>query len=208
MIAVVEGLSAAGKTTWCNRNFPEQTVWEAPILGDAPNRVDEPQTASRYWAQMNAKRWSDATSIESESGLAICDTDPFKLHYIFSLWQIGAQSRADWDVEVEIHRDLFASEQVGLADMYFVTIPDRSTLLEQKTGDVTRSRKSFDLHSQLGSPLELWYKAIDSLDPGRVVWNFPDSMSTEDVLRTPVRTTRSGVELFDQLLAKLPHCRS
>jgi len=42
-----------------------------------------------YWVEASATRWSHAISIEQEKGTALCDTDPLKLHYHYSLVQIG-----------------------------------------------------------------------------------------------------------------------
>ena len=203
MIAVVEGLSAAGKTSWCNRYVPESTVWEAPIPSYAPSRASDAENATKYWALKNSERWHSALSMESVGGFAICDTDPFKLHYAFSLWKIGELSLQNWKLEVDIHRGYFASDQLGLADRYFVSVPDAQTLQAQKDGDSTRSRGSFELHSQLGHALKTWYQAIDSLEPGIVTWNFPESIDDGDLLRTKRRQIRSGIKKFDQLIDSL-----
>jgi hypothetical protein len=204
LIAVVEGLSAAGKTSWCKQNFPELTVWESAIPEGGPNRKTDPAFASKYWAAVNAGRWAEAVLFEAEHGLAVCDTDPFKLHYAFSLWQVGAMPKWDWEFEVEIHRELFSSGQIGFSDRYFVSIPDEQTLESRMTGDATRARRSFDLHSKLGPSLKTWYQAVDSLEPGRVTWGFPESVSVEELITSTPRQDRSDIQLFDQLIAILP----
>jgi hypothetical protein len=204
LIAVVEGLSAAGKTSWCKLNFPELTIWESPIPDDVPNRKSDPSRASKYWAVKNANWWAEAVLVEAEHGLAVCDTDPFKLHYAFSLWQVGSVAKRDWEYEVEVHRELFASGQIGLADRYFVSIPDEETLESQMTGDSTRARRSFELHSKLGPSLEVWYEAIASLDSDRVAWDFPESINVDELRAATPRQDRSDMRLFDQLIAALP----
>lgn len=203
MIAVVEGLSAAGKTTWCKDNFPDVTVWESPVPSDAPNRSHEPAVAAEYWASRNADRWADAISTESIHDITVCDTDPFKLHYAYSLWQIGEQSEKDWKLEVAVHRELFRKRRIGFADHYFVSVPDMATLSAQKQNDKSRTRSSFDLHSKLGPYLEAWYQAVDSLEPGRVTWEFPKSLGIDDMKSIPRRHTRTDLDLFDRLIAAL-----
>ncbi|MFJ2334106.1 hypothetical protein [Pseudomonas helleri] len=37
-------------------------------------------------------RWQKALAMEDMSSWALCDSDPLKLHYIWSLWQIGEAS--------------------------------------------------------------------------------------------------------------------
>ncbi len=203
LIAVVEGLSSAGKTSWCKQNFPDLTVSESAIPDYGPNRKTDPAFASKYWAAMNAGRWAEAILVEAELGLAVCDTDPFKLHYAFSLWQVGAMPKWDWEFEVEIHRELFVSGQIGFADRYFVSIPDEKTLESRMTGDTTRSRRSFDLHSKLGPSLKHWYQAIDSVESGRVTWGFPESISVEELTVAKPRRDRSDIKLFDRLIVAL-----
>lgn len=89
MIVAVEGPSAAGKTTWCKRHYPNRTVWEVPPTPDAPDRRVDPTGAEDYWAGQNSDRWRKALELEEKYGLAICDTDPFKLHYAWCLRQLG-----------------------------------------------------------------------------------------------------------------------
>ncbi|CAH2402308.1 hypothetical protein MES5069_310044 [Mesorhizobium escarrei] len=44
---------------------------------------------ARYWTEWDKMRWADARRAEEERRLAVCDTDPSKLHYLWSLVQIG-----------------------------------------------------------------------------------------------------------------------
>lgn len=148
-------------------------MWEAPIPDNAPSRQTQPKLASRFWVKQNAKRWSEAKAIEADHGLAVCDTDPFKLHYAYSLWKLGELSLDQREFELALHRDLFASGELGLADLNLVSLPDLQTLRAQKDGDKSRTRRSFELHVKLGPHLERWYSAIERLEPERVVWNFP-----------------------------------
>ena len=171
MIVVVEGPSAAGKTTWCQRHFPDQTVWEAPVTQDAPNRNADPRGAAEFWASANAKRWQAALAIERTHGLVVCDSDPLQLHYIWSLWQHNHASPDSWQHELEIHRKLFTQEELGLADLYLVSLPGYETLRLRKSDDPTRTRRSFELHASLSPRLRQWYTAVENLDRAVVVDN-------------------------------------
>ena len=153
--------------------------------------------------EQNAKRWSEAKAIEADHGLAVCDTDPFKLHYAYSLWKLGELSLAQWEFELALHRDLFASGELGLADLNLVSLPDLETLRAQKDGDDSRARRSFELHVKLGPHLERWYSTIERLEPERVVWNFPEMHVNSHFEYLAPRTERSGVEQFDQLIVEL-----
>jgi hypothetical protein len=72
MIIVIEGLSASGKTTWCQRHYPEITIPESSPLPDLvtrPERVDARQ-------ELNDSRWGRAIEMEERRGIAVCDSDP------------------------------------------------------------------------------------------------------------------------------------
>jgi hypothetical protein len=170
MIVVVEGPSAAGKTTWCRTHFPDQTVWEHSVSNAvrAPDREKNPVGAAEYWADFNRSRWLLALEMEAEHGFAICDTDPFKLHYVCSLWRIGNGERHDWDYEAAINREMFAAGEIGIADIALVSLPDIDKLRRRKSGDASRRRGHFELHAHLTEPLREWYQAIATEDPARV----------------------------------------
>jgi hypothetical protein len=48
-----------------------------------------------------------------------------------------------------------------------------------------------------------WYRAIDRLEPGRVVFGLPAGGLTPDLLAKGKRSTRSGPELFDRLMIEV-----
>jgi hypothetical protein len=206
MIVVVEGPSASGKTTWCRTHFPDQTVWEHSVSGsfEAPDREKDPKGAAEYWSEKNRARWRLALEMEARHGLAICDTDPFKLHYVWSLWQIRHGDHRDWEHEARINREMFAAGELGIADLFLVSLPDIETLRRQNAGDTSRRRGHFELHAQLTEPLREWYQAISTEDPARVVWSHPDGGLTIDQLALGVRDERTGTALFDRIIGALP----
>ncbi len=98
MIVVVEGISAAGKTTWCRSHAGEHLIPET-FPSDRGNQPAQGLATARYWTDWNVKRWGDALAMEAARGLAVCDTDPLKLHYSWTLFQAGAGQRAQWELQ-------------------------------------------------------------------------------------------------------------
>ena len=88
LIIVVEGPSAAGKTTWIARHRAGAAVI-AEYSGTGPPAGADVLATSRYWAEANAARWAAAVDAEQRASLVLCDCDPFKLCYTWSLWRIG-----------------------------------------------------------------------------------------------------------------------
>lgn len=204
MIVVVERPSAAGKTYWLNNFDQSQVVSEAPTSERAPDRAEDPVEAERYWSEANARRWSEAERIEELHSIAYCDTDPFKLHYVWSLWQIGAASLQTWLAAVDLHRVLFRKRSVGFADLTFISAPSMDVLRANKDSDKARSRRHFDLHAKLTEPLIAWYRAVECLDPRRVVWGFPDfDTSLRVIAEIGQREDRYSLELFEELIQQI-----
>lgn len=197
----MEGPSAAGKTTWCRR-VTDQFVAEYAPTGCEPNDSD-PQAQGRYWTEVNAQRWSKAMDLENTLGQALCDSDPLKLHYSWCLYRIGAAPRARFTHEYQQVRQAMRRRQLGFADAVLVTIPDEATLRRQKEGDATRTRRSFDLHVQLRTPLQEWYRVLAELSPERIAWELPQTWH-RPFADVPVRAERYNVELLDNLIRHLP----
>lgn len=204
MIVVVEGPSAAGKTTWTKRHCdPAVIVAEtnAAEAAAAPDQREHPRAAAEFWARLNSARWEQARRIEEAHGVAVCDSDPFKLHYPWTLWRTGHANRSDWTTALQASRPAFDTGRLGLADLMLVTIPDRDALIRRRDGDESRRRRNFDLHVQLAAALAEWYRAIEQLDPVRVIWHLPPEGLPG---KLPPREPRSGIQLLDALLARLP----
>lgn len=202
MIAVVEGPSAAGKTSWVRRHHEQCAVWEYQSTGAEPAYSDGAHGAARSWAAANAGRWIEAVELEARRGLAVCDTDPLKLHYVWTLWRIGEIAYENWRAEVEEVRRTFGKGRLGLADLILVELPGEAALRERKEGDATRGRRNFELHVRLVEPLREWYSAVDALDPGRVWWSLPDGPLSANTV--PPRQQRTGSDLLDALFEGLP----
>lgn len=200
MIISVEGPSAAGKTTWCRQHASEVVEEYAPT-GVEPDGTDLPAQAD-YWTHVNSRRWGHAVALEARAGLAICDSDPLKLHYSWCLSRIGAAPWARFRHELAAARQAFSIGALGLADLVLVSIPPLEVLRAQRLADPTRSRRSFELHSRLGNDLRTWYQAVDAVEPGRVIWQLPDDGLPPQM--PPPRSDRTDVALLDALVASLP----
>lgn len=198
MIVAVEGPSAAGKTTWCRR-YAGRFVAEYTITGKEPA---DAAALARYWARVASRRWAAALDLEREDGVAICDTDPVKLHYAWGMAVLGLAPRAQFDRELAVTREAIRSGRLGLADAVLVALPAVEVLRSRRDGDPTRRRRNFAAHVQLREPLEQWYRAVDRLDPGRVIWDLPATGLPK--LPAP-RPDRTAVDLIDALVAELPH---
>lgn len=170
MIVVIEGISAAGKPTWCARHAEGLTVSEAGPLSGVPDRATDPKGAADFWAKVNARRWAEAIALESQHGIAVCDSDPLKLHYEWSLMRIGAASEAQFDLARLAMRRMMQARRLGFADRYFVQPIGPTAARKRRDGDGTRTRRNFDLHVQLQPALLAWYRRLEEVLPGAVAW--------------------------------------
>lgn len=151
---------------------------------------------------VNTQRWAQARALERQTGLAVCDSDPLKLHYSWGLARIGAAPGTRFERELAEVRRAFAAGALGFADLVLVSIPPLPVLRRQREADATRRRRSFDLHAQLAESLRHWYMAVDALDPGRIVWDLPPS-GLPRAMPGP-RPSRSDNALLEELIASLP----
>jgi len=207
MIVVVEGVSASGKSTWCQKQGTHQVVPENGAIPNAPDRDRDTAAAARFWSERSARRWQSALAIEQSTGTAICDSDPLKLHYIWCLWQIGEAPEDHWRQEQAATRKTLCDRGIGFADAYFVREIDPALAWQRRDGDTTRRRRNFALHIRLQPPLMAWYRALDTALPGRVEFAFPQSLHiASDAM--PNSQARYDVALFDKIMALLPQTPS
>ena len=193
MIVVVEGPSAAGKTTW-SQQHGALVVGEDRLLAPADAI---PEESTRFWLEANCSRWAVALETEAHFGDAVCDTDPLKLNYQYCLARIGA---LPWRVvhdAVGSYRDAIVEKSLGIADVIVCSFPAVEVLEQRKLTDESRRRRNFELHRQMSEPLHDWYGALDSAEPGRVVWHLPDDLPASVV------RDRFDITLFDRWMAAL-----
>ncbi|MFF2082539.1 hypothetical protein ACFVVM_02130 [Nocardia sp. NPDC058176] len=200
MIVAVEGPSAAGKTTWC-RSAGLGFVAEYAPTGAEPDGSD-PVGQAAYWAGVNSRRWARALELEDATGVAVCDSDPLKLHYSWCLAAVGAAPLSRFEHELDAVRSAFAQRCLGFPDVVLLSIPDPPQLIAQRLGDPTRRRRHFDLHARLSEPLAEWYAALERLDSGRVIDGFPSALDLETL--APPRPDRYDLDRLDSLVDELP----
>ena len=205
VIVVVEGPSGAGKTTWTAKHGGRYALLER-IPDHAAVPVDE-EDAARFWVERNVARWHEVMEREQRDGLVVVDTDPLKLHFTWSLFEVGYASRREWELARDAARDAVASARYGFADLAFVSDADEATLRARRDADTTRSRRNFERHVRLRDTTLDWYRAIATLDPRRVVFGLPDDGIREEHLALGPRPDRYDVVLFDRLVATLERSR-
>lgn len=201
MIIVVEGPSGSGKTTWCRTHAGANAILEA--LPDHATVPTESQAAARFWVERNVARWQEVLEREARDGLVVVDTDPFKLHFVWTLYRTGQVTEVEWTMQRDVARDAFAAGRYALADVFLVSDVDDATMRVRRDADRSRTRRNFERHVLLRDSQLRWYSAIDRLEPGRVVIGLPENGITPDLLAKGKRATRSGVDLFDRLMREL-----
>jgi hypothetical protein len=201
VIIVVEGPSGAGKTTWCRTHGGANALLEA--LPDHTTVPTDPHAAARFWVERNVARWEEVLAREARDGLVIVDTDPFKLHFVWTLFRTGQVSEVEWTMQRDAARDAFAAGRYALADVFLVANVDDATLRARRDADPSRTRRNFERHVLLRDALLRWYSAIDLLEPGRVVFGLPEDGITPELIAKGQRATRSGLEVFDTLMKEL-----
>jgi hypothetical protein len=200
MIVVIEGISACGKSSWCSSHANGHVVAEN-ARNDAPDRASAPAEAVAFWVHRNLDRWQSAIEIDSATGLAICDTDPLKLHYTWCLWKIGEATEVNWRLELAATREVFARKQIGFADLYYIRIIEPAVARQRKQTDLTRSRRNFELHVRLQPALIDWYEALRAVLPGQVFFGFPDARPATAPPSSESR--RYDLATFDNFIARL-----
>jgi hypothetical protein len=202
VIVVVEGPSGAGKTTWSRRYGGPHALLEA--LPDHSSVPTEPKAEARFWVERNVARWREVLERERRDGLVIVDTDPFKLHFAWTLWPTGRATESSWLAQRDAAREAFAAGRYALADAFLVSDIDSATLRARRDADATRTRRNFETHVTLRDSLLRWYTVIDTLEPGRVRFGLPEGGVPPELMALGPRRLRSGAALFERLLELLP----
>ena len=192
MLIVIEGISAAGKTTRAAQYAPAvvpELVCPAPSGDDA--------AVGEYWSDRHAERWQAGLALEQTHGTACFDTDPLKIHYAWCLWQTGHGTRATWLATVQATRARLLRREIGFADVIVLLEPDERQVREQQRQDTRRRRGNFAVNVQLQAPLRHWYSLLESLAPRRVVF---EGHLRPHVPGGELREDRYSVDLLDALV--------
>ena len=95
MIIVVEGPQRSGQDHLDRRALPAGHGDRRDAWRPAPVRTLDPDGAAARWARISAARWHAARQAEQSTGTAVCDTDPLKLRYVWSLSRAGQPGAAN-----------------------------------------------------------------------------------------------------------------
>lgn len=207
MIIVLEGISAAGKSTFARQFGDAHWLPEMPSKDGRPLEGANPSEHATFWLQHNINRYQRALEIEEEHGFVICDTEPFKLHYTWTLARTGHASFAEFDAALDVTRKAIADRQLGFGDQYYVKRISPDVARAQKEGDKTRRRGHFERHLTLQPALIEWFTAVSGVFPDRLEWSFPaksDVINRIDTKTPEENPRRFDVSAFEALLAALP----
>ena len=207
MIIVVEGVSAAGKTTYASQFGDGHWLPEMPVKASRP--CDDAPLAhhAHFWAEHNIARFQKALEIEQRHGFVVCDTDPMKIHYAWCMERAGFYWPDRFEVAQPLVRQAIAERRIGFADLYLVKKIQPDVALKQKENDLTRRRGNFEQHLALQPHLLDWFAAMSKALPNCVQWEFPQShiILSELKSKTPEENPRRfNVSVFDALCEKLP----
>ncbi|MEO0419522.1 MAG: hypothetical protein AAF249_11695 [Pseudomonadota bacterium] len=208
MIVVIEGISAAGKSTYARSLGAATWVPEFAEQGVPPGPDRPAQERAAYWIAHNERRFARALAVEAQHGFAICDTDPFKSHYDWCMARAGFASLDIFEAAMPMARESFAAGRLGFADLYLVKRIAPAVARRQKEGDLTRTRSRFDMHLALQPHLLAWFEALAEILPGRVEFSFSDKQALLDTLKNKAPEAsprRFDVSALSALIARLPN---
>jgi len=149
-----------------------------------------------------------ARDVSDRHGWVVCDTDPFKLHWSWTLWVTGLSSLEYWQRCREFTRQAFEDGKLGLPDLVFFADLDVDTLRRRKAADLTRTRSRHEMHILIAPALKRWYRAMTALDPTRVVFRLPTNGVAAHHLRLGQRAAGSGAALFNRFMSELEDMRA
>ncbi len=97
-----------------------------------------------------------------------------------------------------LQRKSIAQGRIGFADVYLVNLIDPQHARRQRDADKTRTRRNFELHVRLSEPLTTWYRALETVLPGTVIWELPE----DGLAGLPGPRCRSigDMQIFDQMM--------
>jgi hypothetical protein len=199
MILVIEGPSAAGKTTWCRTHCPDLLAENASENSDAPDLYDDPLRVARFWVEFNAKQWQAGVQIEERKGIAVCDSDPLHLYFSWALWKTGALARDLFDAELPLYREAIGDGRIGLADLVLWREVPIEELRRRALLDSTRRRRRHDLYLSIIPGTKAWFASREHALPGSVR-GWTEQFNREDVRHAQTSPHRNDVNAFDRMI--------
>jgi hypothetical protein len=199
MIVVMEGPSAAGKTTWCRANCPDLLAENASENSDAPDLYGDPQEVALFWVEFNAKQWQAALQIEKEKGIAVCDGDPLHLYFSWSLWKARALASNLFDAELPLYRQAIAHGRIGFAGLVLWREAPLEELRRRARSDSTRRRRRHELYLSMNPGMKAWFAIREQVLPGSVrEWS--EQFRIEDARQAKASPHRYDVTAFDRVI--------
>ncbi len=125
--------------------------------------------------------------MEHAKGLAVCDTDPLKLHFSWALWQVGEAPEAEWLAQLAFTREAIRNRRLGFADRYLFKRIDPLVAQHQRDRDAARPLPNFGLHLRLHNSLTRWYETIAKVMPERLSWELPQTLPPIETTANPHR---------------------
>jgi hypothetical protein len=199
MIVVMEGPSAAGKTTWCRTYCPGNVVEAAPESLAAPDLYGDPVEVANFWIDFHKKQWLAALQIEKEKGVAICDGDPLHLYFSWSLWKGGALPNDLFEAELPLYRRAVEEGSVGFADVVLWLEAPVEELRRRAKSDSTRRRRRHELYLSLIPWMKKWFLTREQMLP-ETVRETPNQFAVEDFRNFPASPRRNDAARFDRMI--------
>jgi hypothetical protein len=199
-ILAIEGPSASGKTTWCQRHFPDGFVEDAPETIQAPDLFAEPHEVAAFWVEHNIGRWQKALEIEKRNSIAVCDSDPLKLYFSWALWKAGTQDSKLFEIEAALYRRAIEEQRIGFVDCVIWLEAPIDELRRRAQADITRQRKRHELYLEMIPWMNAWVAARERVLPGCArEWSTEPRL--DDFGAVPMHRRRYDASLLDELLA-------
>jgi len=165
MKIVVEGPSAVGKSTLCQklRDKYKSTVVDELII--EPIQSLSPFEEATYYLNKEISRWN--TCIKSAEKL-ILDTDPLKsMWFNWSLDYVNCLSLPELQ---DFFIERVKQGDIGFADLYIVMNASREELTTRKNTDIFRVRDNFEWISNANTYREKYYEYLHKIIPDHVVF--------------------------------------
>jgi hypothetical protein len=207
MIVVMEGPSAAGKTTWCKSHCPDIFIEEASEDIEAPSLGSDPAQVALFWARFNTGLWREGLEMERKRGIAVFDGDPFHLYFSWALWKVNFLTNALFTEELERYRRAIEQRRIGFADYVVWREEPREELRRRAKSDPTRRRRRHEVYLSLIPWMKAWFAARESVLTG-TLFSWSPAFRLQDLGPSPAGSRRYDPSVLDSMIAALDQPRS
>lgn len=144
--------------------------------------------------------------IEAKHGFSICDTDPFKSHFDWSMAKAGFTTMDVFNAAMPMARDAILRRKLGFCDLYLVKHIAPEIARAQKENDSSRTRSRFEMHLELQPYLRDWFETLSEVLPERVKFGFPKKHELIEKITSKLNEEsphRFNVSVLDAFLKRL-----